>query len=383
VGHSVQRTGTRDVGDDADVIYERQWLALIRWVESLGVYPLGEQGIYPQEQHARTGPRRYYHGDTCKGLTKRDLAISRRSSDYHQHNGYVCVQGGSFIAQLLDPDLKPILSDRELIRLEAGHIEALRAELARPLCLTKPTADAAVGLLRRKLRVLAVYNKNMQLATVCHTDGGGESAQSIVLGYSNRLDELTVCIDTLAEALDDGCDSALALAREHTCRLASKLEKTLETVVDPVGQAGMLSGQRRDELASLAEALSYIAASMRSTRANNWGYRITSDCAPPDVVQKFEQHWLVVRHMAAKLRQWAKVLKTVQPAPNHHQPPGKSLIPRGSMRWQEAQIQAEKHVRAHEGAFPSVKRLAEIVGCSRPTMDKAIKAGSIPKRNTG
>jgi len=46
--------------------------------------------------------------------------------------------------------------------------------------------------------------------------------------------------------------------------------------------------------------------------------------------------------------------------------------PLSGMSWQDALKRAEEHVKAHDGALPSVKRLAEIVGCSRPTMDKAI-----------
>jgi len=40
--------------------------------------------------------------------------------------------------------------------------------------------------------------------------------------------------------------------------------------------------------------------------------------------------------------------------------------------WQDAMKRAEDHVRAHGGALPSVKRLADIVGCSRATTRKAI-----------
>jgi len=37
-----------------------------------------------------------------------------------------------------------------------------------------------------------------------------------------------------------------------------------------------------------------------------------------------------------------------------------------------AMERAERHVKAHGGAMPSVKRLAELVGTSRPTMDRAM-----------
>jgi hypothetical protein len=54
--------------------------------------------------------------------------------------------------------------------------------------------------------------------------------------------------------------------------------------------------------------------------------------------------------------------------------------PRGNgMLWKQAQAKAEGHVKAHNGAFPSVKRIAEAVGCSRPTMDKAIANSSYLK----
>ncbi len=47
-------------------------------------------------------------------------------------------------------------------------------------------------------------------------------------------------------------------------------------------------------------------------------------------------------------------------------------LTREGMSWRDAMPRAEKHVKAHGGAFPSVKKLAEILGCSRPTIDKAI-----------
>ena len=47
------------------------------------------------------------------------------------------------------------------------------------------------------------------------------------------------------------------------------------------------------------------------------------------------------------------------------------------MSWQRAKEKAEEHIRAHQGAFPSVKRLAESVGCSRATIEKAVEP--IPK----
>jgi len=54
-------------------------------------------------------------------------------------------------------------------------------------------------------------------------------------------------------------------------------------------------------------------------------------------------------------------------------------IGKAGMAWQDAMKRAEEHVRAHGGAFPSVKRLAEIVGCSRPTIDKAIQKSAYLK----
>lgn len=54
-------------------------------------------------------------------------------------------------------------------------------------------------------------------------------------------------------------------------------------------------------------------------------------------------------------------------------------IGKGSMTWQEAKKRAEYHVRAHDGMFPSVNTLANIVGCSRPTIDKAIEKSTYLK----
>ncbi len=43
------------------------------------------------------------------------------------------------------------------------------------------------------------------------------------------------------------------------------------------------------------------------------------------------------------------------------------------MTWQDARKRAEKHVKDHDGAFPRVMQLAKIIGCSRRTIDKAVK----------
>lgn len=49
------------------------------------------------------------------------------------------------------------------------------------------------------------------------------------------------------------------------------------------------------------------------------------------------------------------------------------------MKWQDARAKAEAHVREHDGVMPSKKRLAKIVGCSRPTIDKVIRESSYLK----
>jgi hypothetical protein len=71
---------------------------------------------------------------------------------------------------------------------------------------------------------------------------------------------------------------------------------------------------------------------------------------------------------------WAIAL----PKLNNESPPPVStpdvrVVPGTGMKWQVAMKRVEEHVRAHDGVFPSVKRLAEIVGCDRRTIDKAVE----------
>lgn len=51
----------------------------------------------------------------------------------------------------------------------------------------------------------------------------------------------------------------------------------------------------------------------------------------------------------------------------------------GGMVWEVASKRAEQHVREHDGVFPSKRKLAKIVGCSRPTVDKIIKKSTYLK----
>ncbi len=78
-----------------------------------------------------------------------------------------------------------------------------------------------------------------------------------------------------------------------------------------------------------------------------------------------DEVWLELAHAA-----WVKIEK---PGANE------SVPSQGGMSWGEAQEKAESHVRAHDGVVPSVQRLATIVGCSRPTIDKAIERSAYLK----
>jgi|GEM_PF-2643126 len=54
-------------------------------------------------------------------------------------------------------------------------------------------------------------------------------------------------------------------------------------------------------------------------------------------------------------------------------PPTVNAMAQSGMGWLDAKKRAEEHVKAHGGVFPSVNRLAGIVGCSRRTIDKAVE----------
>ncbi len=54
------------------------------------------------------------------------------------------------------------------------------------------------------------------------------------------------------------------------------------------------------------------------------------------------------------------------PAPAAKQPVGEGMTVDEAMR------NAEEHVKAHKGVFPGRNKLAEIIGCSRGTLNKAI-----------
>jgi hypothetical protein len=142
----------------------------------------------------------------------------------------------------------------------------------------------------------------------------------------------------------------------------------------------MLTGERKDDLARLSKSLDCITYILLGSQANNYGDRITKDSAPLKVVKEWNGHWHTVRHTAKSMKHWAEGMAdhdSSEVKPQHADQA--AAIGADGMRWQDARKLAEDHVRAHGGVFPSVKLLAEIVGCSRRTIDKAILKSSYLK----
>ncbi len=211
----------------------------------------------------------------------------------------------------------------------------------------------------------------------------GTDAQ-ILLDFVSEADALTRAIDTLYEQGQSSRDRALHNAREAVICSAANLNKRVGSVREAVNRQRMLTGERADALAKLSQALDFIAHVLRSSLASNWGYRVTEETAPHEVVQEWNGHWHTIRHTAINMKHWAEGMPDgTEASPRAYaekdrqgldeaSPTGATGVGNGGMSWQDAKKRAEEHVKAHDGSFPSVKRLAEIVGCSRPTMDKAI-----------
>jgi len=76
----------------------------------------------------------------------------------------------------------------------------------------------------------------------------------------------------------------------------------------------------------------------------------------------------------ALIGQWLDVIETnaqADTAGDATDPNAAGAVGSG-MAWQEALPLIESHVKAHDGVFPSIKKMAEIIGCSREPVRKAI-----------
>ena len=121
------------------------------------------------------------------------------------------------------------------------------------------------------------------------------------------------------------------------------------------------------------------------------------DAAPARDVKRWDESERIVRELGDELDDflYAASASSAQegdeeageglampPAEQEAVPQRKGATPTtgaGGMTWEKARDRAEKHVNAHNGVFSNVKRIAEAVGCSRPTLEKAIKKSSYLK----
>lgn len=204
-------------------------------------------------------------------------------------------EGHDFMSRLLSSDDLPRLNDDDLAKL--------RAFLAAPLRPSVIQNDASEHERRRKLETILNYNENRR-------EQGGISGTcfdaELLLDFVYEADALTGAIDTLHEQGEGPQDRALHGARELVIRSAGNLQRKIRDIRDALNRQTMLTGERKDTLANLSRSLDYIANCLRSSLANSWGYRITEDCAPPEVVQEWNGYWHAIRHTAISMKQWAQ-----------------------------------------------------------------------------
>lgn len=204
-------------------------------------------------------------------------------------------EGHDFLSRLLAVDGLPQLNDDELAKL--------RAYLAAPVRLSAIQADPSENNRRRKLKTILNYNENLR----DQGDAPGRCTDAqLLLDFVNEVDALTGAIDTLNDQGEGPQDRVLHGARELVIRSAGSLQKRVGDIRDAVNRQGILTGERKDALANLSRSLDYIAHVLRSSLANSWGYRITEECAPPEVVQEWNGHWHTIRHAAISMKHWAE-----------------------------------------------------------------------------
>lgn len=144
-----------------------------------------------------------------------------------------------------------------------------------------------------------VHDFISQLPATC------SDAQTL-LDFANEISALTGAIDTLHNQGEGPQDRALHGARERVIHSAGSLKEKVGGIRDALNRQDILTGERKDALANLSKSLDFITHVLLSSLANSWGYRITDECAPPEVVKEWDGHWRTIRHTAINLKHWVE-----------------------------------------------------------------------------
>ena len=151
------------------------------------------------------------------------------------------------------------------------------------------------------------------------TSDGTVGDRGVLMEAAGNLSRLSASIDELHEAGQDALDPSLGPIREGVISAAVAVGGSVATLCDALHMQGMLTGERKSDLADLSVALTFIGTVLRHSFAKGYGYRITTESAPTEVVDEWDQHWHTIRHVAKKLNHWADVMADSAPLAEHRQ----------------------------------------------------------------
>lgn len=289
----------------------------------------------------------------------------------------------AFISGLVEADEMPELGQEDMTKLQ-DYLKATRQ-------MSATYDDPANNDCRRILKIILHYNSYSRIFRGQGTTSATCDDAQVLLDFATGIADLTTAIDILHREGDGPRDHALRIVRDLVIHDADRLHKKVAVVRDALIRQGILTAERKDSVINLSQSLDFIAHILKASLANDWGYRVTEEAAPPEVVQEWNGHWHTIRHTAINMKHWAEGMVDgteaslgayVENEPQESDetsPIVATKVGNAGMSWQDAKKAAEEHVKAHDGAFPSVMRLAEIVGCSRPTIDKAISRSTYLK----
>ena len=138
----------------------------------------------------------------------------------------------------------------------------------------------------------------------------GQDDSSALRSMAAGLARLSDAIDELHETGVGPLDATLRPVRQRIIASAKALAGNTAAVRDAVQRQGMLTGPRKSDLADLAVSLAFISDTLRVSLANNYGFRMTSEMAPEQVVSEWNQHWRTIRHVASRLEHWAGAMES-------------------------------------------------------------------------
>ena len=197
--------------------------------------------------------------------------------------------------------VKSLLAVEKMPRLSDGEISRLRNELS----VLDSTSNKTPPEGLRRLLIVLRFNENLRVVERQKTPVASCDDAEVLLSFAREVAILTAAIDTLNEEGVGPQDTALYWVRDFVILTAVVLRKRVETVRGAMERQDMLAGERRNVLANLSQSLDFMAHGLRSSMMRGWGYRITKEAAPPEVVKEWDGHWRNVRRTAIDMNHWA------------------------------------------------------------------------------